>query len=1049
MSCIRVLCVAAAVGFGLCMPTPALAQTSCRAVVDSGGGYSFPATLPPDGGTYPNAAVVVVDLTSSIGVGHSCQVTPVAPAWLSVSMQAPIDYPPVYYGFNYSRYYIPLTISVGPNTTGQVRSGYISVAVTGGHENIAGTYLPVVSQSSGGCTYALSETSTALLPAGGRRSVGLLASKVEGCGTWTATSNKNWVRVLTPATGTRASEIAYTLDTNPTTAPRSATITVAGLTFAITQAGSQTCPFALTPISELAPPYWASFTYSGKDSELALAMEGIAQSSGISKSEALKGLKVLDPPAVNLELDRRMTQFAQVLAPYGGGVRTSGYRPRPYQHHFWDISQTRKKLLALQDPVLLQKCASLKEQVKSEATLHGLQPSASGGYAVNAPGNSAHELGLALDVSMGNIPVSRQRDIDVQARTYQLVRTVYEAKQMDAPHFERSDAAIVAHEWDYWHVASPVAVLLTAPDGRRIGFDSASGQWVNELGSGAWYSDTNEHPFTIAIERAPAGTYTMSGVGTGTGTYTVTVERQLEDLPPVVVQTTTGTTSEGETIAPIQVSLHPPRNDGIPAGWKVAYGLNPYSDAVKDGPNGDTDNDGLSNAQEFAAGTHPNGPYVRHFAEGATGALFDTSLALMNPGQTPATVLVRFLRRDAQASSLLVTVPALSRATVNPREDASLAAHEFGMVIESDVPVVADRTMTWDRGRYGAHTEASVAAPASTWYLAEGATHSGFNLFYLLQNSNDIEAKVDVRFLRPSGAPLLKSYTLPPTSRTNIWVNLEEFPGLGRALASTDVSAVITSANDTPIIVERAMYRDVFGQVFGAGHESAGVTARATEWFLAEGATGPYFDLFVLIANPGPTAAQVEGSYLLPDGTTITKTYAVAGNSRFNIWVDLEDSRLANTAVATTIRSTNGVPIVVERSMWWPGTRWYEAHSSPGSTVTGTRWGLAEGEVDSTRNMETYLLVANASTALADVKITLVFEDGTNLDRTFSGIPARSRFNVPVGALFPEAAGRRFGAIVESLGTTPAQIVVERAMYWDAGTQAWAAGTNALATKLR
>ena len=44
---------------------------------------------------------------------------------------------------------------------------------------------------------------------------------------------------------------------------------------------------------------------------------------------------------------------------------------------------------------------------------------------------------------------------------------------------------------------------------------------------------------------------------------------------------------------------------------------------------------------------------------------------------------------------------------------------------------------------------------------------------------------------------------------------------------------------------------------------------------------------------------------------------------------------------------------------------------------------------------------------------------------------------------------RRFGAIVESLGATPAQIVVERAMYNDANGVVWAAGTNNLGTRLR
>ena len=42
-----------------------------------------------------------------------------------------------------------------------------------------------------------------------------------------------------------------------------------------------------------------------------------------------------------------------------------------------------------------------------------------------------------------------------------------------------------------------------------------------------------------------------------------------------------------------------------------------------------------------------------------------------------------------------------------------------------------------------------------------------------------------------------------------------------------------------------------------------------------------------------------------------------------------------------------------------------------------------------------------------------------------------------------------FSGIAQSLGATPVQIIVERAMYNDAGGVTWAAGTSALATKLR
>jgi hypothetical protein len=147
---------------------------------------------------------------------------------------------------------------------------------------------------------------------------------------------------------------------------------------------------------------------------------------------------------------------------------------------------------------------------------------------------------------------------------------------------------------------------------------------------------------------------------------------------------------------------------------------------------------------------------------------------------------------------------------------------------------------------------------------------------------------------------------------------------------------------------------------------------------------------------------------------------------------------------------TNDVPILVERAMWWPGdaSRWHEAHNSPGATATGTAWALAEGEDGGPRQIETYILVANTSAFAGSATVTLLFDDGTSAAKTFA-LPPNSRTNVAVAAEFPAAVGRRFGALIESTGTTPAQIVVERAMYWNAEGVPWAAGTNAMGTRLR
>ena len=493
--------------------------------------------------------------------------------------------------------------------------------------------------------------------------------------------------------------------------------------------------------------------------------------------------------------------------------------------------------------------------------------------------------------------------------------------------------------------------------------------------------------------------------------------------------------------------------DGLPDGWEVQFGLSPSSGTGDNGPTGDPDRDGRTNLEEYQAGTHPRGFATRYFAEGATG-FFDCAIALANPDTSqPAHVLLRFLRDDGVTVSQVVAVPPLTRRTVQAKAVAGLASASFSTVVESDVGVVADRTMSWDGNGYGSHAEGSIAAPATTWYLAEGATFWNFDLYYLVQNPSATEdAAVEITYLRPAPQPpVVKTYTARRGSRTTIWVD-----GEAPELANTDVSAKIVSRNGVPIIVERAMYLTLPGQFFGAGHESAGVTAPALEWFLAEGVTGAYFNLYYLLCNPNAQPAQVTITYMPEHAPAFAKTYTVAANSRATVFVNGEDSRLTDDAVSARVSATNGVPIIVERAMWWPGpsaATWQEAHNSPGLTTTGTKWALAEGEMGGPRALETYILVANTSADAGQATVTLLFEDGTPSVTTTVALPANSRKTIyPPWAFpsqFPAGSHRTFGAIVESTGPSPVPIVVERAMYNDALGLHWAAGTGAAATKLR
>jgi hypothetical protein len=426
-------------------------------------------------------------------------------------------------------------------------------------------------------------------------------------------------------------------------------------------------------------------------------------------------------------------------------------------------------------------------------------------------------------------------------------------------------------------------------------------------------------------------------------------------------------------------------------------------------------------------------------AEGATGTFFDLDILLANPNEVPAPVTLTFLKGDGTTIVDSRTLPAQSRTTVLVDAIDGLESTDVSTTVTSTngLPIVVERTMRWDETGYGSHTEKASHGAERNWYFAEGS-QGFFHTFLLLANPAAAENEATVTFLIENGGTLTKTYTLEPTSRFT--VDAAEIPELA------DKSFGITVTFALPGAAERAMY---FGDspLFSGGHESAGVPGAATDWFLAEGATGSFFTTFVLFANQntGATPAEVTVTYLPTGGSPITKPKTLASGERLTVNIAAEDPALASAAVATRVTST--LPIIVERSQYWPFTpdRWLEAHNSFGVTSTSTRWGLAEGRVGGEGNYQTYILLANPGSEDASVTITFLRTAGMPLKKTFD-VSAESRFTVSVGpeTLVPELEDEEFGAVIDS--TQP--IVVERAMYLDANGVVWAAGSNATGTRL-
>ena len=493
-------------------------------------------------------------------------------------------------------------------------------------------------------------------------------------------------------------------------------------------------------------------------------------------------------------------------------------------------------------------------------------------------------------------------------------------------------------------------------------------------------------------------------------------------------------------------------NDALPTWWEIRTGLDPHVPDADD----DDDGDGLTNAEEFEQGTHPRGFVQRYLAEGVTGSFFETRVNVVNPRETEtASVQLRFLTDAGETVSEWLKVPPRTRRAVTLNQVPGLANAAVSTTIESDVLVAVDRTVTWDGTGYGAHAGQAVEAPAAAWYFAEGATTPGFELYYLVENPSTTPADVTFMWLPGDGrGEVIHQYEVPPLARLTILANA--VPGLEHA----EISLVVTTDEATPVVVERAMYRHAPGQMYAAGHGGAGVTAPATTWYLAEGATGPFFDLFVLVANPSFSDAHLEVRYLLPDGRVIVKPHVARARQRLTIWVDLEDPALVDTAVSTTVTSLDDVPIVVERAMWWPGPTyhtWHGAHVAAGTTTPASAWALADGEVGGAAAAETYVLLGNPTALGGHARVTLVSDDGATATQTVWLAPhSRTTVNVlydtwtfSTASLAGRLAARaRFGVIVEALDPD-LEFVVESAVYGNAAGQPWASGRCTLATPVR
>lgn len=142
-----------------------------------------------------------------------------------------------------------ITITSGGSGSGNGTVAYTVAANTSSSTRtatmqVAGQSVTVSQSGQSGCNYSLSPPSLSLAAGAGSTSVSV--SSGNGC-SWTASENRSWLSIANGSSGSGNGTVTIAVTANTSTSSRSGTLTVAGQSIAVTQAGA--CNYSVSPTS--------------------------------------------------------------------------------------------------------------------------------------------------------------------------------------------------------------------------------------------------------------------------------------------------------------------------------------------------------------------------------------------------------------------------------------------------------------------------------------------------------------------------------------------------------------------------------------------------------------------------------------------------------------------------------------------------------------------------------------------------------------------------------------------------------------------------------
>jgi hypothetical protein len=303
---------------------------------------------------------------------------------------------------------------------------------------------------------------------------------------------------------------------------------------------------------------------------------------------------------------------------------------------------------------------------------------------------------------------------------------------------------------------------------------------------------------------------------------------------------------------------------------------------------------------------------------------------------------------------------------------------------------------------------------ASQWYFAEGCTANGtFQEYLCLGNLSGADAHTRAIYLYTDGTTREQDAYLPADSRTTIDVNA----GAG---ANRDLSALVVA--DQAVVAERPMYFNYQGKWTG-GHDVLGAPAPSDQWYFAEGYTGPGFDEYICVLNPGDAAATLDFYFQTQEAGEIARTgYTVGPHTRGTFKVN----DVLGPGYQTSLRLEADRDIVAERPMYFHyQSTWTGGHCVMGSPNLAQEFYFAEG---TTRDgFQEWLTIQNPNAAeiTVDAVYQLGAEQGPNVEKQYT-VGAGKRHTVYVER---EVGKDKDVSVMLSCATDA--FLAERPMYFD------------------